>query len=157
MAKPRLSMRKIKEVLRLSYQLGLSARQVARSANISRSTVKEYLVRAERAGIAWPVAESLTEEQLGERLFPSKPVDAAARALPDFDYIYQELKAHKKFNLTLDLLWREYKEQHPEGYQYSQFCELYRQWRKKLDYSMRQDHPGGEKLFVDYGRGVEYR
>jgi len=155
MAKARLSMRKIKEVLRLSYQLGLSARQVARSANVSRSTVKEYLVRAERAGIAWPVAESLTEEQIGERLFPSKPVDASAqRALPDFDYIYRELKAHKKFNLTLDLLWREYKEQHPEGYQYSQFCELYRQWRKKLDYSMRQDHRGGEKLFIDYGEGL---
>jgi transposase len=155
MAKPRLSMRKIKEVLRLSYQLGLSDRQVAQSANVSRSTVKEYRVRAERAGMTWPVAENLTEEQLGERLFPAKPFNACAhRALPDFDYIYQELKAHKKFNLTLDLLWREYKEQYPEGYQYSQFCELYRQWRKKLDYSMRQDHRGGEKLFVDYGEGL---
>jgi len=155
MAKPRLSMRKIKEVLRLSYQLGLSDRQVAQSANVSRSTVKEYRVRAERAGMTWPVAENLTEEQLTERLFPPKPLDASAhRALPDFDYIYRELKAHKKFNLTLDLLWREYKEQHPDGYQYSQFCELYRQWRKKLDYSMRQDHRGGEKLFVDYGEGL---
>jgi transposase len=148
-------MRKIKEVLRLSYQLGLSDRQVAQSANVSRSTVKEYRVRAERAGMTWPVAENLTEEQLTERLFPPKPLDASAhRALPDFDYIYRELKAHKKFNLTLDLLWREYKEQHPDGYQYSQFCELYRQWRKKLDYSMRQDHRGGEKLFVDYGEGL---
>jgi transposase len=116
MAKPRLSMRKIKEVLRLSYQLGLSDRQVAQSANVSRSTVKEYRVRADRAGMTWPVAENLTEEQLTERLFPPKPLDASAhRALPDFDYIYRELKAHKKFNLTLDLLWREYKEQHPDG------------------------------------------
>ena len=154
MAKPRLSMRKIKEVLRLS-QLGLSARQVARSANLSRSTVKEYLVRAERAGIAWPLAESFTEDQILARLLPPKPLEASTqRALPDFDYIYRELKAHQKFNLTLDLLWREYKEQHPEGYQYSQFCELYRLWRKKLDYSMRQDHRGGEKLFVDYGEGL---
>lgn len=155
MAKPRLSMRKIKEVLRLSYQLSLSVRQVALSANVSRSTVKEYLVRAERVGIDWAVAESLTEQQIDERLFPSKPFDPSApRALPDFEYIYEELKAHKKFNLTLDLLWREYKEQHPEGYQYSQFCELYRRWRRKLDYSMRQDHRGGEKLFVDYGEGL---
>lgn len=155
MAKPRLSMRKIKEVLRLSYQCSLSARQVALSANVSRSTVKDYLVRAERAGIDWAVAERLTEEQIDERLFPSKPFDTCApKALPDFDYIYQELKAHKKFNLTLDLLWREYKEQHSEGYQYSQFCELYRRWRKKLDYCMRQDHRGGEKLFVDYGEGL---
>ena len=155
MAKPRLSMRKIKEVLRLSYQLSLSARQIALSANVSRSTVKDYLVRAERAGIDWPTAESLTEQQIDERLFPSKPFEACApKALPDFDYIYQELKAHKKFNLTLDLLWREYKEQNPQGYQYSQFCERYRRWRKKLDYCMRQDHRGGEKLFVDYGEGL---
>ena len=112
-------------------------------------------MRAERVGIDWAVAESLTEQQIDERLFPSKPFDPSApRALPDFEYIYEELKAHKKFNLTLDLLWREYKEQHPEGYQYSQFCELYRRWRRKLDYSMRQDHRGGEKLFVDYGEGL---
>ena len=76
------------------------------------------------------------------------------KALPDFDYIYRELKAHKKFNLTLDQLWREYREQHADGYQYSQFCGLYRHYRSKLDYSMRQDHKGGEKLFVDYGEGL---
>ena len=76
------------------------------------------------------------------------------KPLPDFDYIYRELKAHRKFNLTLDLLWQEY-EQYPEGYQYSQFCELYRRYRAKLDYCMRQDHRGGEKLFVDYGEGLK--
>jgi hypothetical protein len=48
------------------------------------------------------------------------------------------------------LLWQEYKEGEPSGYQYSQFCELYRQWRKKLDRSMRQEHRAGEKFFVDY-------
>jgi transposase len=85
----------------------------------------------------------------------SRPGPASRRQpLPDFDYIYRELKAHKKFNLTLDLLWREYKEQYPEGYQYTQFSVLYRRWQKKLDYSMRQDHRGGEKLFVDYGEGL---
>ena len=140
MANTRLSMRKIKEVLRLSFQLGLSARQVALSTNISRSTVKYYLVRAERAGGGWPIAESLTDEQIEQRLFPAKILDGGApKPLPDFEYIYHELKAHKKFNLTLDLLWQEYKEQHPEGYQYSQFCELYRRYRAKLDYCMRQD------------------
>jgi len=155
MAKQRLSMRKIKEVLRLSFQCGLSARQVALSTNISRSTVKDYLVRADRAGIGWPVAESLTEEQIEQRLFPPRLLDGGApKPLPDFRTIYEELKAHKKFNLTLDLLWREYKEQYPEGYQYTQFSVLYRRWQEKLDYSMRQDHRGGEKLFVDYGEGL---
>ena len=155
MAKPRLSMRKIKEVLRLSSHGELSARQVAQSLNISRSAVKEYQERAKRAGLSWPLPDLLSEQELEEKLFPSPlTVGCPAKALPDFDYIYQELKTHKKFNLTLDLLWREYKEQHPEGYQYTQFSVLYRRWRQKLDYSMRQDHRGGEKLFVDYGEGL---
>lgn len=155
MANTRLSMRKIKEVLRLSYQGGLSARQVARSLNISRSAVKEYQERANKAGLAWPLPDTLSEQELEQKLFPPPlTIEAPAKALPDFEYIYQELKTHKKFNLTLDLLWQEYKEQHPEGYQYSQFCELYRRYRGKLDYSMRQDHRGGEKLFVDYGEGL---
>lgn len=155
MANTRLSMRKIKETLRLTYQCGLSRRQVAHSLKVSRSTVADYLDRAQRAGISWPLPEDLTDQELERRLFPPEPVSVAARALPDFDYIYNELKLHKKFNLTLDLLWREYKEQHPDGYQYSQFCELYRRFRDKLDYCMRQDHRGGEKLFVDYTDGLK--
>jgi transposase len=148
-------MRKIKETLRLTYQCGLSRRQVAHSLKVSRSTVADYLYRAERAGIGWPLSENLTDGELERRLFPPEPVSVSARALPDFDYVYHELKVHKKFNLTLDLLWREYKEQHPDGYQYSQFCELYRRFRDKLDYCMRQDHRGGEKLFVDYTDGLK--
>ncbi len=154
MAKARLSMRKIKETLRLSYQCGLSRRLVAHSLNVSRSAVADYLYRAQQAGIGWPLPEDLTDQELEQSLFPpQQAVPSLAKPLPDFDYIYRELKAHKKFNLTLDLLWREYKEQYPEGYQYARFCELYRRWQKKLDFCLRQDHRGGEKLFVDYGQG----
>jgi transposase len=148
-------MRKIKEVLRLTYHGGLSRRQVAHSCQISRSTVADYLDRAEKAGIGWPLPEEITDETLEQKLFPPQSALAdSSRPLPDFDYLYRELKADKKFNLTLDCLWREYKEQYPDGYQYSQFCWLYRSWQKKLDYCMRQDHRGGEKLFVDYGEGL---
>ena len=155
MAKARLSMRKIKETLRLTYQSGLSRRQVAHSLNVSRSTVADYLYRAEQAGLTWPLSEGLPDQELEQRLFPPQAaVVLSAKVLPDFDSIYRELKAYKKFNLTLDLLWREYKEQYPDGYQYSQFCQLYRRSRDKLDYCMRQDHRGGEKLFVDYGEGL---
>ena len=155
MANTRLSMRKIKEVLRLKHHGGLSRRQIAHSCQISRSTVGDYLDRAEKAGIGWPLPEGLTDQELEQKLFPPQlTVPGSPKPLPDFDYIYRELKAHKKFNLTLDLLWRKYKEQHLDGYQYSQFCELYRQWRGKLDYCMRQDHRGGEKLFVDYADGL---
>lgn len=148
-------MRKIKEVLRLKYHCALSRRQIAHSCQISRSTVADYLHRAEKAGIGWPLPENLIDQELEQRLFPPQgAVPISSKPLPDCDYIYQELKTHRKFNLTLDLLWREYKEQHPDGYQYSQFCELYRRWRDKLDYCMRQDHHGGEKIFVDYGAGL---
>ncbi|MDP6494168.1 MAG: IS21 family transposase [Dehalococcoidia bacterium] len=158
MAQERLSMRKIKEILRLKYYCGLSHRQIAHGCKVARSTVSEYLWRAEQAGIGWAEAEPMQERELEERLFSeiSTP-SSSSRPLPDFDYIHKEIKRHRKLNLTLDLLWREYKEQYPEGYQYSQFCDLYRRWRQKLDYSMRQDHRGGEKLFVDYAEGLSLR
>jgi transposase len=154
MAKARLSMRKIKEVLRLKFDCALSGHQIAHSCQISRSTVADYLDRFEKAGLGWPLPEDLSEEDLDKKLFPPGASVPSGKPLPDFEYIYRELKAHKKFNLTLDLLWREYKEQYPEGYQYTQFSVLYRRWQKKLDYAMRQDHRGGEKLFVDYGEGL---
>jgi transposase len=153
MAKPRLSVRKINEVLRLKHTCALSERQISQICKISRSTVADYLDRAEKAGVGWPLPEGLTDQELEQRLFPPQ-APPSPKPPPDFHDIYRELKAHKKFNLTLDLLWREYKEQHPDGYQYSQFCWLYRCWQKKLDYCMRQDHHGGEKLFVDYAEGL---
>ena len=154
MAKARLSMRKIKEVLRLHYHCNLSGHQIAQSCQISRSTAADYLHRFEKAGLSWPLPEELSEEEVEKKLFPPGASVSSGKPLPDFELIYREIKAHKKFNLTLDLLWREYKEQYPEGYQYTQFSVLYRRWQKKLDYSMRQDHRGGEKLFVDYGEGL---
>jgi len=154
MAKARLSMRKIREVLRLKFDCALSGHQIAHSCQISRSTVADYLDRFEKAGLSWPLPEDLSEEELEKKLFPPGASVPSGKPLPDFESIYRELKAYKKFNLTLDLLWREYKEQYPEGYQYTQFSVLYRRWQKKLDYSMRQDHRGGEKLFVDYGEGL---
>lgn len=158
MAQERLSMRKIKEILRLKYHCGLSHRQIAHGCKVARSTVSDYLWHAEQAGIGWVEAEPMQERELKERLFPDIPTPrSSSRPLPDFDYIHKEIKRHRKLNLTLDLLWREYKEQYPEGYQYSQFCDLYRHWRQKLDYCMRQDHRGGEKLFVDYAEGLSLR
>ena len=103
MANTRLSMRKIKEFLHLTHHGGLSDRPVALSLNISHSTVKEYRGRAQRAGLSSPLPETLSDEALEQRLFPPiTRVGAFPKALPDFDYIYRELKAHRKFNLTLD-------------------------------------------------------
>lgn len=148
-------MRKIKEVLRLKYECNLSERDIARSCQVSRSTVADYLMKAKAAGIRWPEAADLNENQLNERLFPPQRIaPSVSRPLPDCQYIYNELRTYRKFNLTLSQLWIEYKANHPDGYQYTQFCDYYRQWRSKLDYCMRQEHRAGEKLFIDYGEGL---
>ncbi len=144
----RLSMRKIKEVLRLCWAQGLSKRKTARSCGISRPAVDEYLRRAEAAGLSWPLPAELDDGTLEQLLFPAAPtLPAPVRGLPDWSTINRELK---RKGVTLFLLWQEYRAQHPQGYQYSWFCEHYRAWQGRLDVVMRQDHRAGEKLFVDY-------
>jgi transposase len=151
----RLSVRKIKEILRLKFDCGISDREIARSCQVSRSTVADYLRRASAARLIWEEASLLSENQLEERLFPNEHVPSSVqRPLPDCEHIYKELRTYRKYNLTLSQLWLEYKEIHPDGYQYTQFCEHYWRWRKKLDYVMRQEHRGGEKLFIDYADGL---
>jgi transposase len=155
-ANRRLPVRKLKEVLRLKYACGLSDREIAQSCGIARSTVGDYLKRARMAGLTWPEAPDLTEAQLEERLFRKKYVlPTAQRPLPDCQYIYNELRRYRKVNLTLTELWLEYKDRHPDGYQYTQFCSIYHDWRGKLDYCMRQEHRAGEKVFVDYCDGLD--
>jgi transposase len=148
-------MRKIKEVLRLKYDCRLSAREIAQSCNVARSTVADYLMKAQAAGLSWPEAAALTDTQIEERLFPPKPVPSSVkRPEPDYEHISNELRTYRKFNLTLIQLWLEYKEEHPDGYQYSQFCDRYRRWKGKLDYYMRQEHRYGEKVFIDFSDGL---
>ena len=128
-------MRKVKEVLRLKYECRISEREVARSCQVSRSTVADYLRKASAAGINWTEATKLTEADIEKRLFPIRPVSRPLpRPLPEFDYIQQQLRRYRNVNLTLSQLWLEYKAKCPDGYQYSQFCDLYRRWRGKLDY-----------------------
>ena len=144
----RLTLRKIREILRLVWLCGLGVRQVARSCAVSHSTVLEYQRRAEKAGLCWEDVEAMDPVVLERRLFPPAPKPSSSRPLPDWSEIYLELK---RPGVTLQLLWDEYKAQHPaSGYQYSRFCDLYRDWRGRLDLSMRQVHKAGEKLFVDY-------
>jgi len=142
----RLSMRTIREVLRLKWEQSLTNRQIAASCRIARSTVREYLERAARAGLAWPVGDELDDAALERLLFPLAVV-LEPRTLPSMEEVHRELK---RPGVTLKLLWLEYKASSPEGYQYTQFCVHYRQWRARLDACLRQDHRAGEKLFVDY-------
>ena len=146
----RLSMRKLKEVLRLRYELGLGQRQIARSCSIGHGTVYEYLKRAREAGVSWPLPEGWDDRQLEAALFGGTPRRAyeTRKPQPDFAQLHEELQRHP--HLTLQLAWEEYRQAHPDGYAYSRFCELYQQWRQRLDVVLRQEHAAGEKLFVDY-------
>jgi transposase len=159
MAPDTLDMRKIREVLRLKLERKLSDSQAAKSVHCARSTVADYVSRAKDAGITvFEDAVMLTDSQLNARLFPQSPggplTRALSRPLPEWSAIHAELKRHKNINLTLSLLWEEYKQEHPDGYQLTQFCAYYARWKGKLALSMRQEHRAGERAFVDYCDGL---
>ena len=147
MPRPRVAMRNIREVLRLTFGEGLSRRQVSASSGVPLTTVSDYVARAVLAGLGWPLPEGLDDDGLERLLYPPVPSSAAARPLPEWSYVHRELR---RKNVTLQLLWLEYREQHPDGYGYSQFCNLYRAWARQVDVVMRQVHRAGEKLFVDF-------
>ena len=142
-------MRKIREVLRLD-SLGLSQRQIALSCCVGQATVSNYLKAAEQAGLKWPDIAEWGEERLVEALAPAGPAAPLRAQWPEPDYaaIRQQLQTHK--HVTLQLLWEEYRQQHPDGYRYSRYCELYRRWLRHQEVALRHEHKAGEKLFVDY-------
>jgi transposase len=150
----RLPMRQIKEVLRLHHEAHLSERQIAHACRVSRSTVQRYLERAAAAALSWPLPDSLDDTQLERLLFPppfthtETPAPQPGKAQPDFVNIHQELTANK--SVTLQLLWQEFIEEHPNGAHYSWFCQQYRDWARHLDVVLRQEHRAGEKTFVDH-------
>jgi len=148
MPKERLSMRKIREVLRLKYELGRSNREIARSCDIGSSTVSDYVKRAGMAGLTWPLPDAHSDAFIERILFPAPTPAGSINLIPDFANVHAELQ--KRQGVTLNLLWQEYKEQQPDGYQYSWFCQNYRDWSGRLDVTMRHEHRAGEKLFVDY-------
>lgn len=151
MSKERISMRKIKEILRLKFENRLSMNKIATCSSISRPTIKEYLMRFNASGIPWPVPDNVNDEELERKLFPRNE-KRTGRGDLDYDYLIAEMK---RPNVTLALLWEEYKSQNQNGFQYSHFCLLYGDYVKKLNYSMRQEHKAGEKTFVDFGEGLK--
>ena len=149
MPQERLTVRKVREVLRLD-SLGLSQRQIALSCCVGQATVSNYLKAAEAAGLKWADIAEWGEERLLAALAPSQPAAPRKAQWPEPDYaaIRQQLQTHK--HVTLQLLWEEYRGQHPDGYRYSRFCELYGRWLHCQEVALRHEHKAGEKLFVDY-------
>jgi transposase len=152
----RVSMRRVREILRLKYEFGASDRAIAVSLGVARSTVRLCLDRVSAAGLVWPLPMTLTDAGLEALLFAplggSKP-GKRHKDEPDWTRVNHELR---RPGVTLLLLWEEYRAAHPGGYGYSRWCELYRGWERRLSPTMRQAHPAGERLFVDYaGHTVE--
>jgi transposase len=127
-------MRQIRNVLRLHFGEKLSVRDTASSLAMARSTVADYLIRARVAGLSWPLPE-MDDDALERRLFPEVAKIRSAYPQPDFEVMKKELT---RKGVTLQLLWFEYRELHPDGYGYSQFCQRYRDWRRRRDVVMRK-------------------
>lgn len=142
-------MRKIKDILRLHHETGLSNRAIAQALGIGYGTVADYLKRARQVDLSWPIPPQMQERDLGRLLFPTQPATGQRRFTePDYPAIHQELK---RKGVTKQLLWQEYRQLHPDdGYSYAQFCHRYLEWLGCQQRSMRQIHRAGEKLFVDY-------
>jgi transposase len=140
-----ISMRKIREILRLKMECQCSDRLIGYSVGAGRSTVNDCLKRAEKAQLSWPLPPELDDEKLLLLLYP--PNSVLVRHAVDWSQLHEELK---RKGVTLQLLWNEYKEKEPTGVSYSRFCWLYQQWSQQLEVWMRQPHKAGEKCFVDY-------
>ena len=141
-------MRKIREVLRLKFELKLDNRQIAASCRISHVTVGKYLSRFASAGLSWPLPEEMDDGQIKQRLFGgAESSREPARALPDMEKMHREMR---RKGVTLQLLWQEYREAEPEGYAYTQFCEYYHRFKNRLHPTLRQEYRAGERMFVDY-------
>ena len=142
-------MKKIKDVLRLRFITNISYRQISRAVNTPSSTAADYCKRFEITNYSIDEFLSLEEDEIYQLLFPEKslPKTYKTRPKPNVEYIHKEIA---KKGVTFELLWQEYKEQHPDGYGCSQFKEYYYKYKKRLNPSMRQTYIAGEKMFVDY-------
>jgi transposase len=156
-AAERLDMRSVREVLRLHFVCGKSPRKIAQSLGCGRATIRDYLARANKNGLVNGEAiEKLSDVEVEARLGFARGTKQfwrnETKAMPDWALVYGELARNK--SVTLALLWQEHLNQDPGGYQYTQYCEHYRRWSKKLSVVMRQNHKAGEKAFVDYCDGL---
>lgn len=150
----RLSMRRIRDLLRLKLSQGLSDRAIAAVLSISKGSVGAYLSRARAAGLSWPLPSELDDDALELLLFPGQVgLNGVERPVPNWATIDRELR---RKGVTRALVWEEYRAAHPDGYSYAWFCERYDAWKGRVRPTMRQTHVGGEKVFIDFsGDGIE--
>jgi len=146
-------MRRIREVLRYHFDLGLSLERVCRAIKISKGSVHNILKRFKDSSLSWPLLEDLTDSKLEAALYPPSVEEVPSKVLPDIHYLEKELA---RPHVTLQLLWEEYREGHADGLGRSSFYRYFREHRKK-PCDMKMTFKGGDLLYVDYsGDGLEY-
>jgi transposase len=137
----------IKDVLRLYYSSGLSHKKISKALGCSHGTVAQYIHRARAAELSWPLPAELDDSQIERLLYPPSTAKADAKPQPDCIKMHEELK---KKGVTLSQLWIEYRQDFPDGYGLTQFCDIYRLFAKSMNISMRQTHLVGHKAFSDF-------
>ena len=145
----RMPMRRAREILQLKFESRMAVREIVRRTGVPRWTIRELLTRFAERGLTWPLNEAVNEDELEALLFKDAGAKAGGRRRhePDWNEVHRELRLK---HVTLQILWDEYIERHPDGYRYSRFCQIFRAFEAKLSLTMRQTYNGGEKLFVDY-------
>ena len=156
MAKAPIAMSKIKHILRQRSQGG-SRNGISRTTGVSLRTVKKYIQAAEGSDFGLEALLDMEEGELMDRLFPGSEV--ADERLLALEGLFPGMAAELgKVGVTRQLLWRRYKDAHPDGYNYSRFCDYFRRWRKGGDVAMHLEHVAGDKLFVDFaGKKLKVR
>jgi transposase len=147
-ARRELTMRQLRQMLRL-HSDGVRTREIARTLGVARSTIQDNLKRAAAVGLGWPLPAELTDDDLAQRLFVRPGVEPGQRRRtePDWAALARELR---RPGVNLMVLWEEYRDAHADGYGYSRFCDLFREFERRLSPVMRQNHVAGDKVFVDY-------
>jgi transposase len=148
-----ISMKKVREVLRLHLMMQLSPRKIKGATGVARTTVQDYIKRCDETGITIDELDAINDDTLQLKLFGEQKASTikSTKVMPDYDYVHTELKQAKKTKVTLTFLWEAYKSEYGDrAYEYTQYRVYYRRYKQKLNPSMRQVHIAGEKVFVDY-------
>jgi transposase len=150
MARKRIRMEKIRQIIRYSITTEMSERQIARALNVSRTVVSKYAGAFKTSGLSLEELEGMADSELVSRLEGKDKTGKSVRYNELYERFPSFLKKLRKKGVTLQLLWEDYRRECSGGYEYSQFCYHFHAWRKSTSVSMHIDHKAGDKMFVDY-------
>lgn len=154
MANKLTQMYQIRRIIQLQIQ-GISRSEIARTQGLSRNTVRHYLDLFK--SYFKDLSEALTwSDEALHRLVSGKPAEPS----PKHQALHERFKNYEqelsRVGVSRQLLWLEYRKEHPDGVQFSQFCNLFRQWQKHQQVVMHLEHKAGEKLFIDFAGSKLY-